>query len=118
MVFKLSYIKTGSQLYQPHVILHLGYLKEKKQKTHDNTKRTLTSRHDDPGKVEADVVDPKVQKLGPAVRAAGEVRLDQARRVVQRYAVEVRHAHDDLERVAEVRGRGDARGAEEGDGAP
>jgi hypothetical protein len=46
------------------------------------------------------------------------VRLDQARRVVQGDAVQVRHAHDDLKRVAEGRGGHDAHCAEKGERAP
>lgn len=62
--------------------------------------RQLTKGNHDPGHVEADIVDPVVERLGPAVAAAGGAVLGPGGGVVEGHAVEVRRADDHGEAVA------------------
>lgn len=52
----------------------------------------LTGRDGNPRQVEADIVTPEVERLGTAVRTAAEPEFAQARRIVERHPVQVRHA--------------------------
>lgn len=61
----------------------------------------LTAGNGHPRRVESDIVHPKVQKLRPAMHRSYHGPLRQARGIIQRHAVEVADAHDDLERVAQ-----------------
>lgn len=96
-------------------------IRGKKRKEGDNTAALPcihTCGDEDPGRVEAHVVDPKVLKLGPAVRNARVALGGVAGRVVQRHAVEVCDADDDLERVAQAAAAGDGHGRREAQRAP
>lgn len=78
----------------------------------------LTERYEEPGCIEADVVDPEVEKLGPAVRDAAEAVIGPVGAVVEQDAVEMGHADEDLEEVAAGRAEEDGEGGEEREGAP
>jgi len=79
---------------------------------------SLTSGNNDPRSIASDEVPPKVLRFRAAVRGAVELALGEAGRVVERHAVKMRHAHDDLERVAETAGAGDREGGREAERAP
>ena len=77
----------------------------------------LTGRNDCPWQVEANVVNPEVHELGPAVSKASEVHLYETGGIVQGDTVQMRHAHDDLERMAEVAVHDNAGRTRESEGA-
>lgn len=80
---------------------------------HKSRIRSLTCRNDNPRRIEPNEVPSEVLQLRAAVRDAVELLLDEAGEVVQRHAVEVRHAHDDLERVAQASSAGGGDGGRE-----
>lgn len=71
-----------------------------------------------PGEIEADVVDPVVEELGAGVGDAGELVVEIVGEVVEGYAVEVGGAEDGLEEVAGEVGFDDGEVGEPGEGTP
>lgn len=59
-----------------------------------------SQRHYKPGHVEPDIVHPVVQKLWAAVGDATDMEVGPIGAVVEQDAVEMRHADEDLEKVA------------------
>lgn len=78
----------------------------------------LTCWDDDPRRVEAHVVDPEILKLRAAVRDAPKTLRGVAGCIVQRDAVQMGDADDDLEWVAQAASPGDGDGGGEAQRAP
>lgn len=78
----------------------------------------LTEGDNSPWGIEADVVDPEVEKFGPGVRHAVETLLSPVGGVVEGHSVEVGDADDDLEDVPRGMVGADAEDCEEAERAP
>jgi hypothetical protein len=78
----------------------------------------LTARENHPNEVHEEVVSPEVQKLGSRVRDLRVVVIEHAGCVVENQAVDLAHADDDLEGVAERVRVCDEEGYDETDRAP
>jgi hypothetical protein len=89
-------------------------------------RQKLTNRNNPPRRVHPGIIDPVIQKLGPAVHLAADMLREAARAIVERRAVQVGHAHGRLGQVAHrlLGGAAAAGGArrqdhrEEGEGTP
>lgn len=78
----------------------------------------LTCRDDDPRRVEAHVVDPEILELRATVHDVPKALRGVTGRIVQRDAVQMGDADDDLERVAQAAAVGDGHGGSEAQRAP
>jgi len=78
----------------------------------------LTARENHPNEVHEEVVTPEVQKLGSRVRDLRVVVIEHAGCVVENQAVDLAHADDDLEGVAQRVRVCDEEGYDKADRAP
>lgn len=60
-----------------------------------------TEWNHNPDEIHEEIVHPKVVRLRAAVRSVMNVVIEQAGRIVQSIAIEVAHAHDDLQWMAQ-----------------
>lgn len=60
-----------------------------------------TEWNHNPDEIHEKIVHPKVVRLRAAVRSVMNVVIEQAGRIVQSIAIEVAHAHDDLQWMAQ-----------------
>jgi hypothetical protein len=78
----------------------------------------LTARENHPNEIHEEIITPEIKELRPAIRNILVIVIKHARRIVKNQAIDLSHAHNNLQRVSQGMGCGYESRDDEAEGSP